>query len=330
MEDRFAKQANVQVKASNPSWFSLSIHTFIKAAIIAALFVILFWNQIYHSMLRLWLNDPSWSHGFLIPLFSLYFLNQNKKEILNLKPKPNYLGLVLILGVIAIYVLNAVQIHFGVLYSVLMIPMLIGIVLLLGGFKVLKYTWLPILYLGFAIPLPDRIYKAITIPMRIWASNIAAGLLNMVSGIEATARGVIIDVIYKGEPFEPSLNVAEACSGMRLLMAFVALGVAMAYLHKRHWLQRVILLLSTIPIAVFCNIVRVTVTGFIYILIDPKYAQGIYHDALGFAMLPLAFFLYGGLAWFMSNLFVDEKQASTAQQEEIIVRKKTTVGSSNE
>jgi len=88
-------------------------------------------------------------------------------------------------------------------------------------------------------------------------------------------------------------------------------------LHYRPIWQRIILLASTIPIAIFCNIVRVTATGFIYILIHPKYAQGLYHDLLGMAMLPLAFALYGFLAWFMSNLFIE---GTGATAEDIVVR----------
>ncbi|GAG75058.1 unnamed protein product, partial [marine sediment metagenome] len=102
--------------------------------------------------------------------------------------------------------------------------------------------------------------------MRHLAAKVAAALLNLISGMEATARGVVIDVIYKGQQLEPALNVAEACSGMRLLMAFLALGVAMAYLHSRPKGQRIVLLANIIPIAIFCNIVRVTATGFIYVL----------------------------------------------------------------
>ncbi len=102
-------------------------------------------------------------------------------------------------------------------------------------------------------------------------------------------------------------------------MAFLALGVAMAYLHYRPVWQRIILLASTIPIAIFCNIVRVTVTGFIYVLIHPKYTQVIYHDMLGLGMLPLAFALYGFLAWFMTSLFIEEGEEIT---ENIVVRRK--------
>jgi exosortase len=200
-----------------------------------------------------------------------------------------------------------------------MIATLGAIVLFLGGWKLIRYTWLPITYLVFAVPLPQRYYVLITMPMRQLAAGVAAFLLSLINQVNAVARGVIIDVIYKGEPLEPPLDVAEACSGMRLLMAFLALGVAMAYLHYRPLWQRLILLASTVPIAIICNIIRVTVTGFIYVLWDPKYAQGLYHDMLGMMMLPLAFSFYGFLAWFMSSIFIDEDKVVT---EEIIVRKR--------
>ena len=102
-------------------------------------------------------------------------------------------------------------------------------------------------------------------------------------------------------------------------MAFLALGVAMAYLHERRLWQRLVLLALTIPIAVLCNIIRVTVTGFLFVLVHPKYTQGIYHDMLGIAMLPLAFGIYGFLAWFMSNLFVEEREVKA---EDIVVQKR--------
>jgi exosortase len=158
----------------------------------------------------------------------------------------------------------------------------------------------------------------LTMPMQKLAAEVTGVLLNFVSGMEATVTGVVIDVVYKGQRLDPPLNVAEACSGMRLLMAFLALGVAMAYLHYRPIWQRLVLLASTIPIAILCNIVRVTATGFIYILIDPKYAQGIYHDLLGMAMLPLAFGLYGILAWFISSLFIEEDAEAA---EDIVIRR---------
>ncbi|MBN1796043.1 MAG: exosortase/archaeosortase family protein [Sedimentisphaerales bacterium] len=303
-------------------WQQLGLHSYIKIAAIGAAFYLVFHIQIDNIVGR-WMSDSSWSHGFIIPLFSLYFLNQSKHEILNLKTKPNYLGLLFVLCGLLFYPFNLIQFRFGYLNPLAMIATSGAIVLFLGGWKLVKYTWLPVSYLVFAVPLPDRYYRSITIPMRIWAASAAGALLNMVKDIEADVSGVLIDVYYKGQKFEPSLDVAEACSGMRLLMAFVALGVAMAYLHKRPFWQRLVLLLSTIPIAIFCNIVRVTVTGFIHVLIDPKYAQGIYHDVLGLGMLPLAFALYGAIAWFMSNLVVEECKLQPPK-EDVVVRKDNT------
>ena len=302
------------------SWLSLGIHNYIKITIVAGLLIYLYYTDVY-SIVHRWISDSSWSHGFLIPFFSLYFLNQNKKEILSLKVRPNYLGLIcLILCCLIFYPLLLFHFKFAYAKRLVIIPSIGSLILLFGGWKLLRHTWLPTLFLIFAIPLPASIYGEITIPMRKLAALISTGLLNLVNEMEASASGVMIDVIYKGVRLEPALDVAEACSGMRLLMAFVALGVAMAYLHYRPIWQRLILLVSTVPIAILCNVVRVTITGFIYILWDSKYAQGIYHDMLGMAMLPLAFALYGLLAWFMANLFTEEK---TKSDDDVIIRRQS-------
>jgi len=319
MSDNSGPVCNTSVSSEyeNLKWRSLGLHVYLKIFIIATLFWYVFGNEIDRIVSR-W-SDPSWSHGFLIPVFSLYFLNQYKQQILRLQFRPSYLGLFLLICCMVLYPLIIVHFQFGYALPLTTIAALGAIVLFLGGWGLVKYAWLPVVYLVFAVPLPVGFYRAITIPMRQLAAKIAGGALNLIPELEASANGVIIDVIYKGARMEPGLDVAEACSGMRLLMAFLALGVAMAYLHYRPVWHRIILLCSTIPIAICCNIVRVTVTGFIYIFWDPMYAQGIYHDLLGMAMLPLAFCLYGCLAWFLHNLFVEETSPIT---EDVIIRRK--------
>ncbi|MBN2455100.1 MAG: exosortase/archaeosortase family protein [Sedimentisphaerales bacterium] len=300
------------------NWSDLNVHSYIKILIIGGLFFWLFHSEI-ETIVRRWVTDSSWSHGFLIPFFSLYFVNQRKHNILNVRTRPNWLGLFLLICVILFYPLNIVQFQYGYFRPLCMIPALCAIVLFLGGWRLLKYTWLPIFFLIFAIPLPQRYYVQLTMPMRLLAADVSSAVLNLVKGLEATANGVVIDITYQGQQLEPSLNVAEACSGMRLLMAFLALGVAMAYLHYRPIWQRAVLLGSTIPIAILCNIIRVTVTGFIYVLIHPKYTQGIYHDMLGLVMLPLAFAIYGFIAWFMASLFIEQTESKLPN---VIVRKR--------
>ena len=307
--------------AQEKSWLDLGVHTFIKITIISGLIWWIFREEI-NGIVRQWLTNPSWSHGFLIPLFSIYFLNQSKDEILSIKEhRPSwFVGLFCLLFFLALYPINVVMLKFMYGKPLIMIAVIGSTVLFMGGWKMLKYTWLPVVYLFFAVPLPGRLYFQLTNPMRQLAAQMATVVLNLVPQLQATVQGSTIDVVYKGVLMEPGLDVADACSGMRLLMAFVALGVAMAYLHWRPIWQRLVLLATTVPIAILCNIVRVTITGFIYILGNPKYAQGIYHDLLGMLMLPLAFVLYGGLAALMENLFIDEDQV---EEEDIIVRKTT-------
>jgi len=144
-------------------------------------------------------------------------------------------------------------------------------------------------------------------PMREMASEVAAVVLSALPNVDCSALGVVIHGMHGGEVV--NLNVAEACSGMRLLMAFLALGVAMAYLEYRPALHRIILLCSTIPIAMFCNMIRVVITGMIYMYIGPEWAKGELHAALGMVMLVVAFALYGLIAWIMSNMFVEEETA---------------------
>ncbi len=298
-------------------WDSLGVHVWIKLLLVGIPFCWLFYDILF-KIVRRWSVDPTWSHGFLIPLFSLYFLNQTKDRLLPLKPRPSYVGLLGLLLCIAFYPINSFQFQIAYFESLLIIPAIISVVLFLGGWSILRTVWLPIAYLFFAIPLPDRGYKAVTLPMQLFAADVSSVVISWIPGIEATPNGTTIDVLYRGQALVPSLDVAEACSGMRLLMAFVALGVAMAFLHRRPAWQRLVLLLSTFPIAIICNVARVSITCLIYILWDPRYAQGFYHDMLGLLMLPLAFGLYGAMAWFME----DPKSSEGLSSEAVICRHK--------
>jgi exosortase len=102
------------------------------------------------------------------------------------------------------------------------------------------------------------------------------------------------------------LNVVEACSGMRLLMAFMALGVATAYLEDRPIWQRVVLVLLGIPVAIVCNVVRVSITGVMYVLDKPQLGQGFMHDFTGILMLVPAFAMLWAVGWVLQGLFIEE------------------------
>ena len=107
----------ISVKSENTpvyqkeKWSEIGIHNYIKIIIIGCLFFYVFYREI-NSVVYSWITDSSWSHGFLIPLFSLYFINQRKKEIINLHTKPNYLGLLFLIASIFIYIFNIVLFYY--------------------------------------------------------------------------------------------------------------------------------------------------------------------------------------------------------------------------
>ncbi len=277
----------------------------VKILVLGGLLYWLYWMDI-RFLVQTWVKDGNWSHGFLIPLFSLYFLHQRRERLLavTLETKPSWvdwLGLGLILFSIFVYLVSIYPLKTGYPKLLAFLATVFGTVLFCCGWRVIRVTWLPILFLFFAMPIPARVYEALTIPMRIWASEIAVVVLNLIPGMDLTASGVIIEGFYKSKAM--NLSVAEACAGMRLMMAFLALGVAMAYLSDRPWWHRVILVLSTLPIALFCNFMRVIITGVLYGMVNPVFAQGGFHTLLGLMMLPVAFFLYWVIAGIMNKIY---------------------------
>jgi len=186
-----------------------------------------------------------------------------------------------------------------------------GLVLLMFGWPVSKLAWFPIAYLVLAIPLPGWMFFQVTLPLRRIASIVAGTLLNLLPGVFTEVNGVVIEYEHMGQT--GSLNIEEACSGMRLMMAFVALGVAVAYLGKRPLWHRVLLVAFCVPIAVFCNMIRVFTTGVIHIYGDKDLSQGTAHELLGLAMLPIALGLFSFAGWILNNLFVDASEEESAK-----------------
>jgi exosortase len=294
----------VRRQTSQITWDQIiGLEGWIKIVILSGLIIFIYHIQM-DGMIRTWINDGNWQHGFLIPLFSLYFLHQRREKLAQIKPNTNWFGLALIVLSIVGLLYSLYLLRMGYPQLLMFLGTIFGAVLLCCGWRTIRVTWLPILFLFFALPLPRRLYASITIPMRIWASKVAAAALSTVPNLTADAQGAVIVGMYNGQAI--TLDVAEQCAGMRLMMAFLALGVAMAYLSDRpHW-HRVVLVLSTLPIALFCNFLRVTITGFLYVMVSPTFATGGFHTTLGLLMLPVAFFLYWVIAEMLGRIWIDE------------------------
>ena len=282
---------------------AISRETVVKIAVLAGLWCALnFWQ--FRLLGGAWLNDLNWSHGFIIPLFSLFLLYNRRRELLAARQRVCVWALPLMILALLAQMVSFHPIGNHWLCQLSMVAVLFFLVLYLAGPEVIGLTWLPIWYLALAMPLPQHYYTRIALPLQEIAAVGSAGILRIFGvSIEVTASHLKL-ISTSGIPRE--LTVAEACSGMRSLMAYVALGIAWAYLEERALWQRVILVLAIVPVAVFCNVIRVTITCGAYALDRPELGRDFMHTFTGMLMLAPALALFLLLSWTLKHLFVEE------------------------
>jgi exosortase len=181
-----------------------------------------------------------------------------------------------------------------------MVITIFGTVLTLCGWQVMKIAWFPIVYLVCALPWPGLVYSAIAWPLQKLAAIAAVAALQL-TGVDAVRDGSTIEMVGGG-----SLDVAEGCAGMRSLMTFIALGAAVAFLSNRPLWQRIFMTLSAIPIAILCNVLRVTGQGLLHYYVSQELSNGFAHEFVGLIMLVPALFLILLVGWVLDQLFIEE------------------------
>jgi exosortase len=226
-----------------------------------------------------WIIDEDMGHGFFVPAVALYIAWLKKDEILATTYKPFLPGLV----VVVLGGLQLMAATLGVelfLARTAFIVSLGGILLTMGGWKLLKDLGFPLFLLCFMVPLPSIIYNQITFPLQLLASQIAEHTLSAV-GIPVLRDGNILEL--------PSqrLSVVEACSGIRSLLSLTFLSLVYGYFFDNKTWMRWVLLVLTVPIALTANAFRVTITG-ILSEVNPELAQGLFHSLEGWVIFMIA------------------------------------------
>jgi len=290
-----------------------------QAGLLGVVFVAVFWHLLdfvppqLGELTYAWVHELDWSHGPLIPLFSAYLVYQRWDALRGRPVRRTGLGLALLPLGLLLYVLSlSGTIPFGYARPLAMMITLLGLIIALCGLPALRHLWLPWLYLFFAIPIPQRLHFAWTNPLRRVAAEVAAAVLNLIPGLHGERIGSNLRFEYNG--VRSDIGVADACSGMRSTITLCALGVAVAFMTDRPRWQRVVLVLACVPIATFCNFIRVTITCWLHVFVDPKYASGQYHMVLGLAIMALAFGLFMGLGWLLDRLVVEEPDDEPAPE----------------
>lgn len=235
------------------------------------------------SLVADWSHDPNYSHGFLIPFLSGYFLWEKRTVLAATRVAPDNLGLPVILASLSLLMVG----HAGTEYFTMrasLVFLLAGIVLFCCGRPVLKTAFVPIAFLLFMIPLPYIVYDALAFPLKLFIAKFSVICLKLM-GIVVWREGNIIQFP------QTVLEVADACSGLRSLMSLLALGVALAFLTQKSTKKRLLLVVMTLPIAIFTNMLRVVGTGVLAHYYGAAAAEGFFHEFAGLAVFSLALLL---------------------------------------
>jgi len=287
---------------SNRDWIPVVA---VQAAILAGILAVYYWPVLVR-LVSIWSTDSNWSHGFIIPFFSLYYLYlQRDRMPLHLRGPSvpaRLIGAGLIMAGFFLYY-KGLMWQTGYPKDLSLLATIAGIVLLACGWPVARWGWFAVAFLIFALPAPVRLYEQLTMPLRAVAAQVSGYTLCFLPGMIAEPQGTVVEYIYGSR--SGTLDIEQACSGMRLLMTMMALGVAMAFMNERPLWQRLVMILSCVPIAIFCNIIRVTTTGFMVVFDRDDLARGTAHTLLGMAMLMVAFGLYSLLSYVLSHLVVE-------------------------
>jgi exosortase len=236
-----------------------------------------------------WASDPQYSHGYLVPFFSFFLAWSRRATLPFANQHLRWLGFVMIaLGLgfrFAASVWNADLIEDS------------SLVLAVAGATLAA----PLAFLLLMVPLPHAVSTFARKPLRRLGTLVGVTLMQVL-GFAAFASGNTIELANGSK-----VGVAEACSGLRMLMVFVALAVAMALLSDRPIWERLLLVISSVPIALIANVLRIVATGVLYAEVEDPGIREKAHDWFGLAMMPVGLVLLGGVSWILSRLLIVEQ-----------------------
>lgn len=254
-------------------------------------------------------RNPQYSHGYLIPLFAAVLLWMRRQPFTETSPGERWCGVGLIAAGLLLRVVSA---HYTTFTTdhISFIPCLMGVFVIVGGLRTLRWAGLPVAFLIFMYPWPDFLVRRILVPLKTVATQVSLYALQTL-GVESYLNGSIIEL---GDGTR--MNVVDACSGLRMLTIFLALAAAIAMIMRgRPYWERITVFVSAVPIALIVNALRITVTGLIYayggaVLAEEtvRWLAETFHDQLApYFMMPLALLLLYLEYQILKRLIIEEE-----------------------
>jgi len=266
----------------------------VRAAVVTALAFGVFAPILYHMAIT-WKLLPEYSHGFLVAPLAVYFAWERLPQLKRAPVDPTWWGVLpLALGALSL-VVGRLGVELMSMRAAFVLT-LIGIVLMTLGRSMGRILAFPLLFLFLMVPLPQSLVNVVAFPLQLIAADFAVTSLYWL-GIPALREGNILHLAHT------QLFVAEACSGLRSLMALGTLGVVFAYFFRKNIIERAVLVASTLPIAILVNAFRVALTGYLTHRYGMEAAEGAVHQVEGFITFGLAFAVLLIEAWLLSLLW---------------------------
>lgn len=255
-------------------------------AVVMAGLVILYW-PILVPMVRQWAADDNYSHGFLVPVIAGYLAWMRRDALASARIAPSNAGLAVALFGLGMLLLGWLGTEYFTMRSSLVV-VLTGCVLYLLGWPVTRILLPPLAYLLLMIPIPYIVYDAAAFPLKLFVTKVSVLALKSM-GVVLWQEGNIL--MFPGI----TLEVADACSGLRSIMSLLALGAAYALVLHSSARDRVVLIAATLPIAVLTNCLRVIATGVLAQYYGAAAAEGFFHEFAGMFIFFMAVAMFVGL-----------------------------------
>ena len=250
------------------------------AAVALGVAALALYLPVLRDLVSVWLRVTYYSYGFLVPLFSAYLAREAWNASDGAPPRPAPAGLLVTAAGLTTLALGIAADSLSL--RALSLPgVLLGLVLLTLGPAHARRLAFPIGFLVFMAPLPEGALPALSLPLQRLAALVAEHALG------ALGVAVTRDDLYLRLP-SVTLHVTEACNGLRNMMLFIAVCSAVAFTVKRPLIEKAIIMLSAVPIALIANLVRITATAVLHSMSHHELANTTYHDLAGWFMMPLA------------------------------------------
>lgn len=280
--------------------------TFAVASIaVAASFAFVYWDTVAR-LAATWLHDQNYSHGMLVIPIAL-LMAWNRRRSLALAPKrPANAGFLIVLASLAVNAVGVLGAEYF-LSRLSMLGVIGGSVLFVFGRNHLRIVALPLLFLVLMIPIPAIIFNQVAVPLQLFASQVGEAALRL-AGVPVLREGNVIVLSSL------TLEVAEACSGIRSLMSLLTLSIVYGYVAERRTSVRVLLAIASVSFAIVANGARVAGTGIAGQFVGPAAAQGFFHEFSGLAAYLVAFgmllLLHAAVTWGVLRAKASEPHAT--------------------